>query len=236
MNGGANAGWKIGKVPLLAMLLLVVAVFTGIAVINIRPGADMAVPEPDGDVVEGGQDNGDAPSETRNRVSPSEPQGQKKVKPDVKEKPKPKNRDVDEEEEPAPPKTEEERREEEMSALVDAFDDMTDKWREPSESDVPMEAVEKFRQQFNKIPKERQEECLHRALNLIPDENVMLLAGILLDKEQPVEYIELVYNDVLNRNEDVKKPLLKEIFKDRGHPCWADTAWILDVTDELPKE
>ena len=131
---------------------------------------------------------------------------------------------------PEPEKTEEEMRADQEEALVDAFDGMTDKWREPAESDVPMAEVEKFRQQFNKIPQARREECLQRALNLLPDENVMLLAGILLDKEQPREFLELVFNDVLNRDEGVKRPLLLEIYKDKDHPCWADTAWILDAT------
>ena len=92
-----------------------------------------------------------------------------------------------------------------------------------------------FAKSFRKIPKERQDECIHRALNLIPDENVMLLAGILMDKTMDREIVETVYNDVLNRDEDVKKPILQQIFKDKTHPCWADTAWILDVTGELPK-
>lgn len=131
---------------------------------------------------------------------------------------------------PEPEKTEEEMQADREEALVDAFDEMTDKWRDPVESDVPMAEVEKFRQQFNKIPQARKEECLQRALNLLPDENVMLLAGILLDKEQPREFLELVFNDVLNRDEGVKKPLLLEIYKDKEHPCWADTAWILDAT------
>ena len=130
--------------------------------------------------------------------------------------------------------TEEEVRANEEEKLVDAFDDMTDQWREPAEAEVPMAEVEKFRERFNRIPQARKAECLQRALNLLPDENVMLLAGILLDKGQPAEYIELVYNDILNRDESVKKPLLKEIFKDREHPCWATTAWILDVTGEIP--
>ena len=76
--------------------------------------------------------------------------------------------------------------------------------------------------------------CIHRALNLIPDENVMLLAGVVMDKTMDKEIVETVYNDILNRDEDVKKPILQEIFKDKSHPCWADTAWILDVTGELP--
>lgn len=120
--------------------------------------------------------------------------------------------------------------------LVDAFDDLTDKWQEPSEKGVTMEQVGRFREQFRKVPKARQEECLQRALNLIPDENVMLLAGILMDKSCDGELLELIYNDVLNRDESVKKPILQEIYKDKTHPCWADTAWILDVTGELPKK
>lgn len=135
-----------------------------------------------------------------------------------------------------PEQTEEEKREAAEEALVDAFDNLTDTWQEPSEKGVTMEQIAKFREQFNKVPKDRKEECLQRALNLVPDDNVMLLAGILLDKSQDKELIELVYNDILNRDEDVKGPILKEIFKDKEHPCWADTAWILDVTGEGPKK
>ena len=133
------------------------------------------------------------------------------------------------------PQTEEEKREAEEEKLVDAFDDLTDKWQEPSAKGVTMADVDNFAKSFRRIPKARQDECIHRALNLIPDENVMLLAGVLMDKTMDKEIVETVYNDVLNRDEDVKKPILQEIFKDKTHPCWADTAWILDVTGELPK-
>ena len=119
--------------------------------------------------------------------------------------------------------------------LVDAFDDLTDKWMEPSAKAVTMADVDAFVKQFRKVPKARRDECIHRALNLISDENVMLLAGVLMDKSMDKEIVETVYNDILNRDEDVKKPILQQIFKDKAHPCWADTAWILDVTGELPK-
>ena len=134
------------------------------------------------------------------------------------------------------PQTEEEKREAENEKLVDAFDDLTDKWQEASAKGVSMTDIDNFAKSFRKIPKERQDECIHRALNLIPDENVMLLAGVLMDKTMDKEIVETVYNDVLNRDEDVKKPILQQIFKDKSHPCWADTAWILDVTGELPKD
>ena len=133
------------------------------------------------------------------------------------------------------PMTEEEKRESEEEKLVEAFDDLTDKWQEPSAKGVTMSDIDNFAKAFRSIPKARRDECVHRALNLVPDENVMLLAGILMDKTMDKEIVETVYNDVLNRDEDVKKPILQEIFKDKAHPCWADTAWILDVTGELPK-
>lgn len=132
-------------------------------------------------------------------------------------------------------KTEEEKREAEEEKLVNDFDDLTDKWMEPSAKGVKMEDIDNFTKSFRRIPKARRDECIHRALNLIPDENVMLLAGVLMDKSMDKEIVETVYNDILNRDEDVKKPILKEIFKDKSHPCWTDTAWILDVTGELPK-
>ena len=124
--------------------------------------------------------------------------------------------------------------------LVEEFDSLVDAWRGQSggqekAKSVTMADVDKFAASFRKIPKARQDECIHRALNLIPDENVMLLAGVLMDKSMDKEIVETVFNDVLNRDEDVKKPILQEIFKDKSHPCWADTAWILDVTGELPK-
>ena len=134
------------------------------------------------------------------------------------------------------PQTEEERREAEEEKLVNAFDDLTDKWQEPSAKGVTMADVDNFAKQFRQVPKARQDECIHRALNLVPDENVMLLAGVLMDKTMDKEIIETVYSDILNRDEDVKKPILQQIFKDKTHPCWTDTAWILDVTDELPKK
>ena len=141
----------------------------------------------------------------------------------------------EETEDPPEPMTEEEKREAEAEKKVDAFDNLTDKWMEPSAKGVTMADVDNFAKAFRQVPKDRQDECIHRALNLIPDENVMLLAGVLMDKAMDKEIVETVYNDILNRDEDVKKPILQQIFKDKSHPCWADTAWILDVTGELPK-
>ena len=113
---------------------------------------------------------------------------------------------------------------------VDAFDALVDGWMEARPAGVSIKDAEDFRKAFARVPDESRDECLHRALNLIPDENALLLAGVLLDKSFGKDVLEAVFNDILNRDEQVKLPLLKSIHKDRAHPCWADAAWILDVT------
>ena len=132
--------------------------------------------------------------------------------------------------------TEEERQEEEDEKKVDAFDSLTDEWMEKEGGEVTMKDMDDFVVAFKSVPDARKDECLHRALNLVSDDHVLLLAGILFDKSIDKEYLELVFNDVLNRDEEVKKLILPKIFKDKDHPCWADTAWILDVTGELPQK
>lgn len=133
-------------------------------------------------------------------------------------------------------KTPEELQEEEAEKKVEAFDSLTDKWMEKPSGEVTMKDMDDFVAAFKSVPDARKDECLHRALNLVSDDHVLLLAGILFDKSIDKEYLELVFNDILNRDEEVKKLILPKIFKDKEHPCWADTAWILDVTGELPKK
>ena len=139
---------------------------------------------------------------------------------------------------PATPQTDdEERRDEEEQKAVDDFDDETDKWMDPESTKPPkMSEINAYADKFKRLPDARKQECLQRALNLVPDENVMLIVGILMDKTIDKELVELVFNDILNRDEAVKKPILETIYRDRSHACWTDTAWILDVTGEHPVE
>ncbi|MBQ3288256.1 MAG: hypothetical protein IJH50_02455 [Kiritimatiellae bacterium] len=144
---------------------------------------------------------------------------------------------ADGDDEPAEEPTEEEKAEAEAEKIVEEFDALTDKWMETSSGDPPTLAeVDAFVELFRKVPADRKDECIHRALNLIPDENVMLLAGVLMDKGQDPETIDTVFSDILNREEAVKLPVLREVIKDTKHPCWKDAAWILDVTKQLPDE
>ena len=132
--------------------------------------------------------------------------------------------------------TEEEKAEAEADKLVEEFDELTDKWTETAKKSSPptMDDIDAFVEKFRKVPEDRKDECIHRALNLIPDENVMLLAGILMDKGQDEETVDAVFSDILNRDESVKLPVLREVIKDTKHSCWKTAAWILDVTKQAP--
>ena len=183
------------------------------------------------------------PSETRERIVEDPAAGVEGQggKPRIPQAAKPRGEErpqADEaDEEGEKPEDEEEKPENaEPMSPADAFDAVVDKWQEPSEKGVTMDDVDAFAAAFRAVPKEGREDGIRRALNLIPDENALLLAGVLMDKSQEKDIVELVFNDVLNRGEEVKMPILKQIFKDKSHPCWADTAWIFDATGGEPEE
>ena len=137
---------------------------------------------------------------------------------------------------PVEPKTEDELREEEDERKVAVFDGIVDKWMEKEGGEVSVKDMDDFVASFRSVPAARKGECLQRALNLVSDDHVLLLAGILFDKTADKEHVELVFSDVLNRDESVKELILPMIYKDRTHPCWADTAWILDITGKTPNK
>ena len=221
---------KFGGKLIIAIVLLVIAVGGGVFFLGRGPG-ESAPSDETAEPTQTRTGKAIRQSSTRHGVVSTEDEGTGR-KTEASEK------DDDEEatDDPEGGESPSESADELEEKLVDAFDALTDKWQEPAADKVTMNEVKKFCEQFAKVPKARQEECVQRALNLVPDENVMLLAGILFDKTQDPEILELVYNDILNRDEDVKKPILREVFKDKEHPCWADTAWILDVTGELPNK
>lgn len=118
--------------------------------------------------------------------------------------------------------------------LVEDFYEETDKWAATGGGAArpTVEDASAFAAKFAALPGGRKEECLQRALNLVPDENVMVLVGILMDKTQEKEFVQLVFNDILNRPDGVKKPILEQVLADKEHPCIDDATWIFEVTGE----
>ena len=212
-------------------IVLTVALGVGLMIWGLRTSERESLSETAPDVAQGPVAD---ERSTLTGGTASEASGTTVAKPEPEQNAEPESASDSGDEDPAPEMSEEEKAAAEEERLVEAFDNLTDKWMEPAKDGVTMQDIDTFVRQFKSVPADRKDECLHRALNLVPDENVMLLAGLLLDKSLDKEMIELVYNDVLNRDEEVKKPILQEIFKDKEHPCWADTAWLLDVTGELP--
>ena len=54
-------------------------------------------------------------------------------------------------------------------------------------------------------------------------------ARVLFDPAQPTEVVDAVFNDLLNRPEEVKTPLLEEISQDSSYANCAEARRILDV-------
>lgn len=96
------------------------------------------------------------------------------------------------------------------------------------------EQSKRVKEAFDKLDKEDQMDGIRRSLNLFPDEQFPALYAILYDKTENPEILDAIFSDALNRPEEIKNPLMKELRKDREHPMFFESARILDVVE--PKE
>lgn len=102
--------------------------------------------------------------------------------------------------------------------------------------DLPTkESMSHVKETFDKLSKADQMDAIHRALNLLPDSQFPTLYGILFDKGENAEVLDAIFSDALNRTEDIKVPIMKELVQDKQHPMFFESARILDVTGELDK-
>lgn len=137
---------------------------------------------------------------------------------------------AEEPEEPLPKPPSEVPAEDEDSEKSSEFFSQLEKWSDSEKNKATEADAKEFIARFKSLPPAMQEENLNHALNLIPDANIILLSGLLFDKTIKPEFNELIFNDILNRDESIKLPIIRQVHKDRAHPCWSDAAWILDVT------
>ena len=102
------------------------------------------------------------------------------------------------------------------------------------QKNVPVEEqAKRVKEAFDKLDKEDQMDGIHRSLNLFPEEQFPSLYAILYDKTENPEVLDAIFSDALNRPEELKNPLMKELVKDKEHPCFFESARILDVIGEL---
>lgn len=102
------------------------------------------------------------------------------------------------------------------------------------QKDVPAaDQAPRVKEAFDKLDKADQMDGIHRSLNLFPDEQFPALYAILYDKTEDPEVLDAIFSDALNRPEELKNPLMKDLVKDKEHPCFFESARILDVIGEL---
>jgi hypothetical protein len=115
---------------------------------------------------------------------------------------------------------------------VEAWESLVDQMI--AQKDTPAaEQAARVKEAFDKLEKADQMDGIHRSLNLFPDEQFPALYGILFDKKEDPEVLDAIFSDALNRPEELKNPLMKELVKDKEHPCFFESARILDVIGEL---
>jgi len=115
---------------------------------------------------------------------------------------------------------------------VEAWETLVDQLAEQKDAS-PQEQAARVKEAFDKLDKEDQMDGIHRSLNLLPDEQFPALYAILYDKTEDAEVLDAIFSDALNRPEELKNPLMKELVKDKEHPCFFESARILDVIGEL---
>ncbi|MCL1920597.1 MAG: hypothetical protein FWG50_05890 [Kiritimatiellaeota bacterium] len=103
---------------------------------------------------------------------------------------------------------------------------------QPKEPRVTLNDQLDIRDAFREMSEENRMEEVHHAMNLLPDESVEVMYGVLFDKTQPEDIMDVIFSDILNRDEGLKIHMLREIAKDKDHPLYAIAAHILEVTDD----
>ena len=80
------------------------------------------------------------------------------------------------------------------------------------------EAVRRLLQEFNRLPPEAQTEYIAHALNLCEDEEFGSVEGIYLQSGTPTEVSEQIFDDALNRPDELKLPLMARTMTTPNHP------------------
>ena len=114
-------------------------------------------------------------------------------------------------------------------AAVAAWDALVENFAATSDRGVTKEDRAKVNEALKRLPRGRRRTSVESLLNLVPDGNFGVMRDVLFDPAQPTEVVDAVFNDLLNRPEEVKTPLLKEIAQDAAHANCAEARRILDV-------
>lgn len=114
-------------------------------------------------------------------------------------------------------------------AAVAAWDALVEGFAASPDRAVTKDDRAKVNAALKRLPRERRRESAQSLLNLVSDGSFGVMRDVLFDPAQPTEVVDAVFNDLLNRPEEVKLPLLKEISQDASHANCVEARRILDV-------
>lgn len=98
-----------------------------------------------------------------------------------------------------------------------------------SDRAVTREDQVRINQALKRVPPERRRESVQALLNMVNDDNFVIVHDLLLDRSQSPDVVQAVYHDLLNRPDEVKTPLLKEIAQDATHANALEARQILKL-------
>lgn len=120
-----------------------------------------------------------------------------------------------------------ERREQALAAWGTLIDSIVER----EVVDAAAEA-KRVKQAFDQLEPADRMISLQQGLVLLSDAQFPVMYAILFDKRQKPELLEAIFDDALNRSEDLKGPLMETLREDREHPCFFESARILDIVGE----
>ncbi|MCL1887514.1 MAG: hypothetical protein FWF96_01410 [Kiritimatiellaeota bacterium] len=113
---------------------------------------------------------------------------------------------------------------------VKEWEDLAEKLQEADFTADPR-LSKKIKEAFDALePGEEREHHMRAMVNLISDGAIHALVPILLDTGYDEDILDIIFDDILNRDDEIKYPILEEIVKNPDHPNFVDAAHILEVT------
>lgn len=83
------------------------------------------------------------------------------------------------------------------------------------------------------LPPEAQEEFAAHAVNLCEDEQFGQLEAVYYNSATPTEVSEIIFNDALNRPDEIKLPMLAKTLRNPVHPMAGEAREILEMYLDL---
>lgn len=115
--------------------------------------------------------------------------------------------------------------EQSFDVFVKRQDDET--WK-PAETEIAQ-----FKALFDKMDVAQRLEQIPHAQNLFSDASFGFLKAILMDPTEPQEVLESIYYDLLNRPEELKYPILREVYAVPVHPLRGEIEELAGVLGEM---